>query len=376
MKFEETQIRTAMDRRLGAIRSDAAHQSRIWQSIEQEEQKHMKKKLTLIAAVALCVLLIGTVAFAAMTGRLANWFSGEDGRTNEEISGMIQPVQAVYDGGVVRVSVNEAIYDEAGKSYALYWTMENLTGEEGLYVLSDYPTFGGEAAYYRLLSNVTEFFLDEKLTECVAIGELPEGSSRDCELNFTILRAIGPYEIAEDGCIESPLAPLGEAGEDGEDYVGRLVGGGSFEVAEAFKLSFEVGETDTSFLRVPAGETDFVFDGYEIRIQRALLTPASALIDILYITDEPVTDGGKGNGPLYSFDITVDNEKHWCGSGSALIGEAKQMEDGRWSQLYEFDAKQLFVTPDALRITLVTYEDDDIFKPIYHSGESIELRFE
>ena len=52
------------------------------------------------------------------------------------------------------------------------------------------------------------------------------------------------------------------------------------------------------------------------------------------------------------------------------------MEDGRWSQLYEFDAKQLFVTPDELSITLVTYEDGDIFKPIYHGDESIELRFE
>ena len=373
MKFEETQIRMAMDRRLGAIRLDAAHQSRIWQSIEQEEQKHMKKKLTLAAVAALCVLLIGTAALAAVTGHLGNWFSGEDGRTNEEITGMIQPVQAVYEGGVVRVSVNEAIYDEAGESYALYWTMENLTGEEGLYVVSDWPSFGGKAAHYRLENNVTEFFLDEKLTECVAIGELPEGTSRDCELSFTILRAVGPYEIAKDGCIEGPLAGTGE---DEENYVSRLIGGGSFEIAETFKLDFEVGETDTSFLRVPAGETDFVFDGYEIRIQRALLTPASALIDILYITDEPVTDGGKGNGPLYSFDITVDNEKYWYGNGGALIGEAKQMEDGRWSQLYEFDAKQLFVTPDELSITLVTYEDGDIFKPIYHGDESIELRFE
>ena len=202
MKFEETQIRTAMDRRLGAIRSDAAHQSRIWQSIEQEEQKHMKKKFTLIATVALCVLLISTAALAAMTGHLANWFSDEDGRTNEGISGMIQPVQAVYEGDVVRVSVNEAIYDEVGKSYALYWTMENLKGEDGLYVLSDMPSFGGEAAHYRLLSNVTEFFLDEKLAQCVAIGELPEGSSRNCELSFTILRAVGPYEVAADECIE------------------------------------------------------------------------------------------------------------------------------------------------------------------------------
>ena len=373
MNFNEAQIRTALDRRLGAIRSDAARRSRIWQSIEQEEQKHMKKKLTLTAAVALCVLLIGTVAFAAVSGHLANWFSGEDGRTNEGITGMIQPVQAVYEGSIVRVSVNEAIYDEAGKSYALYWTMENLTGEEGLYVLTDWPTFGGEAAYYRLESNVSEFFLDANRTECVGIGELPEGSSRDCELNFTILRAIGPYEIASDGCIESPL---GEIGEDEEDYVSQLVGGGSFEIAEAFKLDFEVCETDTNFLRVPAGETDFVFDGYEIKIQQALLTPASALIDILYITDEPVKDGGNGVGPLYAFDISTGDETPWCGNGCALIGEAKQMEDGRWSQMYKFDAKQLFVTPDALRITLVTYEDGDIFKPIYHSGESIELRFE
>ncbi len=370
MKFEETQIRTAMDRRLGAIRPDAARRSRIWQNIEQEEQKHMKKKLTLTAAVALCVLLIGTVAFAAMSGHLANWFSGEDGRTNEGITGMIQPVQAVYEGNTVRVSVNEAIYDEAGGSYALYWTMENLTGEEGLYVLSDWPSFGGEDAFYRLESNVSEFFLDAKLTECVGIGELPNGSSRDCELSFTILRAIGPYEIAADGCIESPL------GETGEDYVSQLVGGGSFEIAEAFKLDFRVGESDTNFLRVPAGETDFVFDGYEVHIQRALLTPASALIDILYITDEPVEDGGNGIGPLFAFDISTGDETPWHGNGCALIGEAKQMEDGRWSQLYEFDAKQLFVTPYALKITLVTYENGDIFKPIYHSGESIELRFE
>jgi len=376
MKFEETQIRTAMDRRLGAIRFDAAHQSRIWQSIEQEEQTHMKKKLTLTAAVALCVLLIGTVALAAISGRLADWFSGSDGRANEGITGMIRPVQAVYEGDVVRVSVNEAIYDEAGESYALYWTVENLTGEEGLYVLSDVPSFGGKSGHYRLMSNVSEFFLDAKQSENVAIGELPEGSSRDCELNFTILRAIGPYEIAEDGCIEGPLAPLDESGEDGEDYVSRLVGGGSFEIAEAFKLGFEVGETDTSFLRVPAGETDFVFSDYEIRIERALLTPASALIDIRYITGEPVKDGGKGVGPLYEFEISADGEKTWCGSSGASIGEPEQLPDGRWSQLYEFDAKQLFVTPDVLRITLVTYEDDDIFKPVCHSDESIELRFE
>lgn len=373
MKLDDREIKTAMDRRLGAIRSDAAHQSRIWKRIEQEEQMHMKKRLTLTVAVALCALLIGTVAYAAMSGQLASWFSSEDGRTNEDIIGMIQPVQAAYEGDVVRVSVNEAIYDEAGESYALYWTVENLTGEEGLYMLSDWPSFGGEAAYTRLINNTTEVFLNEKLTECVAIGELPEGSSRDCELNFTILRAVGPYEIAEDGCIESPLA---ERVEDGEDYVSQLVGGGSFEIAEAFKLSFQVGETDTSFLRVPAGETDFVFNDYEIKIERALLTPASALIDIRYITNEPVTDGGKGNGPLYEFEISVDGEKKWYGNGGALIGEPEQLGDGRWSQLYEFDAKQLFLMPDALRITLVTYEDDDIFKPVYHRDESIELRFE
>ena len=375
MKLDERDIRTAMDRRLGSICSDAVRRSRIWQRIEQEEQTHMKKRLTLTVAVALGVLLLATVAYAAVSGQLTRWFSSGDGRTNESISGMIQPVQAAYEGEVVQVSVNEAIYDEAGESYALYWTVENLTGEEGLYVLSDEPTFGGKSGPYRLMSNVSEFFLDTKQSDNVAIGELPEGSSRDCELNFTILRAIGPYEIAEDGCIESPLAPLDESGEDGEDYVSRLVGGGSFEIAEAFKLSFEVGETDTSFLRVPDGETDFVFGDYEIIIERALLTPASALIDIRYITSEPVRDGGKGVGPLYEFTISVDGERTWCGGSGALIGEPEQLEDGRWSQLYEFDAKQLFITPDALRITLVTYEDDDIFKPVYHRDESIELRF-
>lgn len=371
MKFDETEIRTAMDRRLCAIRSDAARRSRIWQSIEHEEKTHMKRKLTFTAVAALCILMIGTVALAAISGRLPDWFSSDDGRMNEEIIGMVQPVQAVYEGDVVRVSVKEAIYDDAGRSYALYWTVENLTGEDELYMLSAWPSFGGKTAFTRLESNVSEVFLNEKLTECVAIGELPEGSSRECELIFTILRAVGPYEIAEDGCIESPLA---ETVEDEEDYVSQLVGGGSFEIAEAFKLTFEVAETDTRFLRVHTGETNFVFNDYEIKIERALLTPASALIDIRYITDEPVNGGGYR--PLYDFEISAGGETQWCGIGGAAFGETEQLRDGRWSQLYEFDAKQLFIVPDTLRITLVTYDGGDIFKPVFHRDESIELHFE
>ena len=62
MKLDERDIRTAMDRRLGSICSDAVRRSRIWQRIEQEKQTHMKKRLTLTVAVALGVLLLATAA--------------------------------------------------------------------------------------------------------------------------------------------------------------------------------------------------------------------------------------------------------------------------------------------------------------------------
>lgn len=360
-------------------------------SLHNADRRHyMKRKFsTILAAAALAALLIGASAFAAVHFGISQLFTGDE-TVNEVAIGGAQTVDAAYEGDAVSLTMNDALYDAEGGTYALSWTLENLNGEDGLYVINEGVTFGGQDTFSFRASNASEYILPEGETECMLLGELPENAGNECEMSFAILRALIPVEpladgetpedvlargalpIAPDGLFELEWAP-------GYSYVEALLASGYFEIADQFTVSFTL---DPSKLEGTAkaynGQDVFVFDDYEIRIRDAEVAATTARVVIEYITPEPPEDGGPGFGAMYGFSIAPPDMEIWCSSSGGTIGDPVQLDNGRYMCIYDFDAEGLFVVPDMLRVTLVTYEktEPDVFAPTYHTEDAIDLTFE
>ncbi len=112
---------------------------------EHEEGTIVKRKLSvaLVLGIALFLLLAG-LALAAI-----NWGSrafitqtDQDGnaRINEELAGIITPVDRVFESETLKVTVIDAAYD--GASAVISWTVENKTKDQPVFLICD-PTFNG-----------------------------------------------------------------------------------------------------------------------------------------------------------------------------------------------------------------------------------------
>lgn len=362
----------------------ATFRSQVNAMIDRLEDKPMKQrgKITTILAAALIVALLSAAAVAGFQGRLIDMFKDPETETaNDAIADGIQTLSETYEGATVRCTVQEALYDAQGGTFALSWALDNLTGEDNLYVVCDSTKFDGERGAWRSMSFVSEFMLPQGATVSTLVGELPENRSNHCELSISVLRAVGPYEIEEDGWIEVEGLDLG-AEEDSILYSDALVASGSFEIADRFTLKFDLDDEklgDTT--RHLASPDAYVFDDYEICIPSAEITATAAHIVVEYITDEPVVDGGKGVGPAYEIDFALpDSNSWWSGNAGGTYKDPVQLDDGRWKNVYDYHAIELFTHPDTLVLTLSTFEIEDgsfdIQKPVTHLEDAITLKFE
>ncbi len=386
---------SAVDRRLSGLNEDPWLAQRIMNSEKGRvtmNRKFSKKAYVAAIAVIVCLALSVTAAAAAAGSGLFNLFSnGEE--TNESITNGLQSVASRYEGSTVSFTVNEALYDNLGKTFAIDWTIENLEDSENLYVICSGVYFGEERAHQRTTSNFSDFILEADTTKCMLLGELPENGSSECRMEFVVLRGLAPFAVVTD---ESSVENLQADAErlrsegfipvnsidivcgtpnNGRSYAEELLASGEFELAENFSLNFtlEQNKLDET-ARFYNGPTEFIFDGYEIVIRNAYCTATAVYVDVEYITTEAPKDGGKGFGPMWGLQFDVPGMESFTGNAGGSINDPVQLEDGRYLNLYEYEATQLYVQPDVLHMTLVTY--DDAFNATYHTEDTIELIFE
>ena len=382
----------AVDHRLSGLQENPFLAQRIIAS-EKGEPTNMKIRWKISTAAILVilasVLLAGTAAYAAMRLGVLDIFTF-DGKSNESAASGVQLVDANYEGRNVRFTVNDALYDVAGQSYAIGFTIENVTDADNLYVVCESITFDGQETHMRAMMNVDEYILPKGITEGAVMGELPEGARGICEMKYTFLRGLYPYEAlpedAEDitqaardlrNAGKIPLEPDGyilTEYEPDKTYLQMLLASGQFEIADTFALQFEL---DSKLLeaskRVYSGQVEFEFDDYELRINSAYTTAISAHIEVAYITPDKPKDGGKGFGPLWGLEFDLPDKSSWTGNAGGRWDDPVQMEDGRYMSVYYYEALELFTQPDTLIMTLVEYDDD--FKPTVHDNEAVTLHF-
>lgn len=386
---ERLRFQQAIDRRLSGLTENPFLAQRVIEAGKGESQK-MKRKLSasiVLAAVLICMFIVSGAA-AAKLGVL-NLFSYGD-QLNESAAGGVQRVAASAKGSVIRYTVDEALYDNAGKNFALSFTIENLTNEENLYVLCESISFGGEQAHLRSMNNITEFILPQGTTEGAVLGELPEGESSKCEMIVTFLRPLYPYvdmpyetddtraaaaQIRESGGIPvegDGMIFLEEMYEMG--YVPAFSASGLFEIADRFTLSFnlEPGLLDDT-KREYSGPDRFTFDDYELQVLSAYTTATAAYFRIAYITSEPPMDLGKGFGPAWQLAFDVPGSDAWTGNAGGSWEDPVQLEDGRYMSVYNYEALDLFTQPDTIQMLLVTY--DETYTPTVHEKDAVLLSF-
>lgn len=353
-------------------------------TLEQLEDKPMKRryKFTTILAAALIAALMGTAAVAAYEGRIKEFYQNEENHlSNETAMSGIQALHESYEGNTVRCTVQEALYDGEGGTFALSWELENLTGDHDLYVVCDGTDFDGEPGGWRGTSFVSEFFLPEGSTVATCMGELPDNNANHCALSLSILRPTGPYEEDGHGYVEVDPKYLGNA-DDEILYSDALLAQGNFELADRFTLRFDLDMDKLgSTARHLVGNNDYKFDGYELNVTFGEITATRARIVVEYISDTEIKDGGKGLGPYYDIDFIIPGgDIWWAGNSGGSFGDPEQLPDGRWRSVYDWEAVQLFTQPDELQMVLTTYPDkngaQDWDHPIVHYEDAVTLRFE
>lgn len=323
----------------------------------------MKRKLSVsLVAAAIIVAMMSVVAFAAARLGVIDLFSYHD-TVNEAASQGVQPLNAVYKGEYVRLTLLDGLYDADGGTYSLSWTLENLRNETGLYPLFDGITFGGEKTHVRS-GYVFDSTLPSGITEYLSLGELPANDSCEGVISFRILQAASP-EVDVQYLLDTMSTDLP-----------TLLSDGHCQVVEEISLPFTLSpDALPASALAYTGETAFVFDTCELRITRAEVSATAVYITVQYITPEPPADGGKGWGPMWSVKFAVPGMDIWYGNGSGTFSEEPVlMEDGRYLSEYSFEAVGLFTRPDTLEMTLVTYDSD--FQPTYHTENSVTLTFQ
>lgn len=385
-------VKQAVDHRLSGLDENPFLAQRIIAS-EKGESSTMKTRwkfsTVFVISILVSIVLASTVAFAAMNLGVMNLFSTND-KTNESAATGIQTVGASYEGNNIRFTVNDALYDTAGQSYALGFTIENLTDAENLYVVCESITFDGQESHLRTMMNVDEYILSKGITEGAVMGELPEGATGNCQMKYTFLRGLYPYEElpeSVDDTIQAaremrnngkiPLEPDGYIWteyEPDKTYLQLLLDSGMFEIADTFTLQFDL---DSQLLEASkmtySGQRAHAFDNYELWINSAYTTAIAAYIDVAYITQEKPKDGGKGFGPLWGLEFDLPDKSSWTGNAGGSWEDPVQMEDGRYMSVYHYEALELFTQPDTLIMTLVEYDDN--FKPTVHEDEAVTLHF-
>ena len=402
-KHQKELFYRAVDRRLSDLREDPWLAQRIMNSekgvalMNTAKKKNRLSRPLAAAAIAVAfIIAAGTVAFALGNSTITNLFTYTD-NPNNSITEAIQIMDSHYDGEFVKLSVNEALYDRLGGTCTLGWSVENL-GEDELYIICDGIDFGGEKVDYRTAANMDEYILNSgAVVDSAMHGTLPDTANNNCTMGFTVLRPLAPFMQIGDynGTYETALEkaavlrgrgyiPLYADGtvvtefDANISYSERLLATGQFELAEHFSLNFEV-ETELldDSLRVYKGQESFVFDNYEIRIRSAYTTATTAHIDVEYITPEKPQDGGKGIGAMWDIVFTTPDGTDWTGNAGGSFIDPIQLKDGRWLSVYEYEALQLFEQPEALCLTLATYElEDGTLVSTEHTDDTIELVFE
>ena len=366
-------------------------------SLQEGERRKsvMARKMSVSLAIALAVMmLIGCMALAAtQLDGIAGVFSrpslvtGEQ-TIDESIVKAIQPLAETYEGNSVRLTMNEALYDSTTDTTTLAWTLEPLAEDSQLYVYCEGIRVNGELARYFVTQHINPFVLSEAV-DGIALFETPKAENTEIELIFHILKTDAEFvrvsgwddenEAEEEfwqrleAMIKEGKLPMGGDGwievrwPRDTSYVDALLNTGLMELADSFTLPFSVDQLQSAEPLTYAGETSFLFDGYEIRINELLLSPISLHLEAACIIDEDP----RGHIAALSINPSIPGMEFGGIFGNGIDESWTQTEDGRWMSVYTFDSTGMDAYPHELLLTLTTYSSGQA--AVRHTDDAITL---
>ena len=130
--------RAARESIFGGVPEDV--HARLEQTLSSIQEEESMKKMRWQPVIILLILLIlcGAAVAAVMSWDVRSALTRQNGQgeqiVNEELVQLAQDVRQTFTGEYLRVTVADALFD--GRSLAAAWTLENLSGDQLVYVIA------------------------------------------------------------------------------------------------------------------------------------------------------------------------------------------------------------------------------------------------
>lgn len=331
----------------------------------------------------------------------------ENGETkvDENIANMVQPVEAEDAGEYVTLSMVDAIYDSESGFFSLAWNWNVDSRGETLYLLGENlnDCFSVPTSEINTYLNADEEILSRSFMPGELQGYVEAGHDEiECTLSFDILRITAEVVKLDEAKQGFTPDDEGEAARDkwidemnaqgklvmnginmilmpqaeGKSWHETLLESDKFELAQHVEVTFTLsGEANAPAKKrvVPITKK---FDGYEIRIEEGEIGFMDARIVVNYISDEkPLVIDEKGMGNMWDIDFSAPGVgRAWHKGGGGRIQDPVLLEDGRWLNVYEYEASSLKFQPDELLFTLHTYTDRET--RVEHTDDAFLVQFQ
>lgn len=132
MKYNDRQIKTAMDNRLSFLRGDARSRVSIWNRILEAESMPKRREKSLGFVLVFATMIVLACVAVAASLNLFQYFGQKDQRIEAIIPDVVvntdQPVQVSREEQLTEASINSAYYD--GQTLMVLYVIENGTHTE------------------------------------------------------------------------------------------------------------------------------------------------------------------------------------------------------------------------------------------------------
>ncbi len=379
---------------------------RMQYTFEHMEDLTVKRRhhITLVAIVAVLVLMIG-VALAAASFGVMDFLSyrNEDGTTtvNEALWEYVQPVQKEQEGSATRLTVQDAICD--GTTFSLAWTLENQANEQ-VYVCWDAVLNDGEVAFNGGSMTGYEFFLAERERMdggmSMNLDPLPEGDTVDVKVYFHVLApkaAVLEGQALRDTMTEAEQQEaLDKMEKDMTDGNLVIVGGeielpngaaregepkwqtlerlGLMKQVDSYEMSFQLNVT-TQYRDLLQGQPmEHAFDGYRVILSEAKASPTqiSYTVDYVFDSQESLEAFQDKWGYISIWPVT-DEKESWFGNGNGDDQPPVKQADGTYLQRNIYTITDIWYMPTSITLLPGSFAKGST-KPDYHAEEAFVVR--
>ena len=301
-----------------------------------EAPRRASRRMRLIPALALLLLLLAALGCAAAREPILNWLLGF-GASNEALDALVQPLDDSTNVNGVTVSLTGAVCD--GRQLVLAYSLENARPETPVYVSVRAVRVNGvdelrldsasadEEALPVPFTSFQDPDSDEPTTEnpvargvSVALTQPLEAESASVEIEFALLRAVTDGD-------EPALEPFAV-------------------LTKATTVSVNRATLDL------APDAPIALDDCDTVFTRFALSPLSTRLDFALIPRENTREAAETLAETYGEITLCDAEGQpvayldmdWLSSGEPQV----ETRDGQWRCAYSVDMPGLADTPDVL----------------------------